>query len=217
VGRAEIIALAFGGVGIGDLVWIDAALLPSVVERGAANEVVSAGLLSTSSGVAETTTPPRVREDEEQAPALAVAPERTAARQPVATPSVPPPPVASAPPDDVVVEEENVEVRFVQVGGAAVDETFSGSLDRVVERLQKEESLRVLVVGHADAQGSARVNWKLSKRRALAVERALVARGADARRIEVRWFGERKPAVRGRDDAAFAANRRADVLWRRSK
>jgi peptidoglycan-associated lipoprotein len=216
VGRAEIIALAFGGVGIGDLVWIDAALLPSVVERGAANEVVSAGLLSTSSGVAETTTPPRVREDEEQAPALAVAPERTAAREPVVTPSVPPPPVASAP-VDIVVEEENVEVRFVQVGGAAVDETFSGSLDRVVERLQKEESLRVLVVGHADARGSDRVNWKLSKRRALAVERALVARGADARRIQVRWFGERKPAVRGRDDAAFAANRRADVLWRRSE
>ena len=216
MGRAEIIALAFGGVGIGDLVWIDAALLPSVVERGAANEVVSAGLLSTSSGVAETTTPPRVREDEEQAPALA--PERTAARAPVATPSVPPPPpIASAPPDVVVVEDENVEVRFVQVGGAAVDDTFSGSLDRVVERLQKEESLRVLVVGHADAQGSARVNWKLSKRRALAVERALVARGADARRIQVRWFGERKPAVRGRDDAAFAANRRADVLWRRSE
>ncbi len=202
MGRAEIIAIVFGGVGIGDLVWIDAALLPEVVERGTPTEVVSAGLLSTAAAVpptVSTTTTPTRKGAVAAAPALA---------------APPPPPPAVAP---TLAPLEQVQVRFVRVGDATVDETFTGALESVAERLRAEENLRVVVVGHADERGSARVNMKLSKRRALAVERALVAKGADAARIDVRWFGERKPAVRGRTDAAWAANRRADVLWRRSE
>jgi peptidoglycan-associated lipoprotein len=57
----------------------------------------------------------------------------------------------------------------------------------------------------------------LSKRRARAVERALVERGVDSARIEVKWFGERRPVAAGDGEAAWAANRRAEIAWRGSE
>ena len=90
-------------------------------------------------------------------------------------------------------------------------------LDGIVERMKREARLRVVVEGHADARGSKRVNLGLSKQRAQAVKNALIARGVEPERVSVRWFGERKPAVVGQGDAAWAANRRAEIEWRRSE
>jgi peptidoglycan-associated lipoprotein len=104
-------------------------------------------------------------------------------------------------------------VRFATVGGTTVGPESNDALDAIVARMKKTHH-RVVVEGHADARGSRRVNLDVSKRRAQAVAQALIARGADPKQVEVRWFGERKPAVVGEGDAAWAANRRAEIEWR---
>jgi outer membrane protein OmpA-like peptidoglycan-associated protein len=76
----------------------------------------------------------------------------------------------------------------------------------------------VLIEGHADFIGSDAFNLELSRDRARAVERYLVA-GLSRQRprlVRVHWYGERHPLDKRRTDAARARNRRVNVLISRS-
>jgi outer membrane protein OmpA-like peptidoglycan-associated protein len=70
----------------------------------------------------------------------------------------------------------------------------------------------VLVEGHADSDGEASYNRALSERRAQAVADWLGANAAVPRSaIEIKGWGEDRPAVDGFDEAAKAQNRRVVV------
>ena len=85
-------------------------------------------------------------------------------------------------------------------------------LPEVITELIKRPSLRILIEGHADEDGSAKYNLALSMRRAQAVADYLIASGISANRIDVQGLGEGAPAVQGSDDDARARNRRAVIL-----
>lgn len=72
-------------------------------------------------------------------------------------------------------------------------------------------SLKVLITGHADAQGTAQQNLVLSERRAKAVQAYLVARGFPDNRINVDFKGDTQPVDPARTPAAFAKNRRVVI------
>lgn len=57
----------------------------------------------------------------------------------------------------------------------------ASALEWVVELLQADPTLQVRLVGHASSEGTADQNLQLSKRRARAVDAALVAKGLGAR------------------------------------
>jgi OOP family OmpA-OmpF porin len=61
---------------------------------------------------------------------------------------------------------------------------------------------------HSDAMGAARYNQALSERRALAVARALVARGIDCKRLLPVGFGDTRPLAPNTTEAGRARNRR---------
>jgi OOP family OmpA-OmpF porin len=79
----------------------------------------------------------------------------------------------------------------------------------------RERSLATVVVtGHTDTMGAARVNHALGLKRAAAVRNQLIKAGLDASRIEVTSLGETDPLVPTKDEIAEPRNRRVDITVR---
>jgi outer membrane protein OmpA-like peptidoglycan-associated protein len=85
-------------------------------------------------------------------------------------------------------------------------------LPEVINQMIKRPSLRILIEGHADEDGSENYNMLLSMRRAQSVANFLIANGISPNRIDIQAFGESMPAVPGDDEDARAKNRRAVIL-----
>ena len=76
--------------------------------------------------------------------------------------------------------------------------------------LQSDVTLRI--EGHCDERGTIEYNLALGDRRANAVAGWLQAQGIPASRIKAVSYGEERPVDPGHDEAAWAKNRRAEVL-----
>lgn len=85
------------------------------------------------------------------------------------------------------------------------------SLRKLADYLQKNPSRRVLIEGHTDSVGSATANNTLSRRRAEAVDLALVGMGMAAQRASVVGYGEDYPIADNNTDTNRALNRRVEV------
>lgn len=70
---------------------------------------------------------------------------------------------------------------------------------------------RMIIEGHTDSRGTVEYNQELSRRRARAVARALISRGVDPSRLDVRAFGEARPMDEGESDVSLARNRRVEL------
>ncbi|WP_152047040.1 OmpA family protein [Aureimonas psammosilenae] len=88
---------------------------------------------------------------------------------------------------------------------------FDPVLNSVGLVLRKYDRSLVEIAGHTDSQGSDNYNLDLSRRRALAVEDFLTEVGIDARRFDVRGYGETQPIADNFSEAGRAANRRVEV------
>lgn len=79
--------------------------------------------------------------------------------------------------------------------------------------LAAHPDVMVRIEGNTDERGGAEYNLALGQRRAESMARALRVYGArDAQMEETSW-GEEKPVAEGHDEAAWAQNRRADVVY----
>jgi peptidoglycan-associated lipoprotein len=72
---------------------------------------------------------------------------------------------------------------------------------------------RVRLEGHTDERGSREYNIGLGERRAQSVRRALLLQGAADAQITTVSYGEERPAVPGHDEAAWAKNRRVEIVY----
>jgi outer membrane protein OmpA-like peptidoglycan-associated protein len=87
------------------------------------------------------------------------------------------------------------------------------TLDEIARLLQGDPALRVAVVGHTDAKGSADYNADLSRRRAAAVVAALTRDyGIDASRLTSRGAGAGEPVATNDTDEGRARNRRVELV-----
>ena len=73
---------------------------------------------------------------------------------------------------------------------------------------------RWVVEGHADDRGGAEYNLALGQKRAQAVVKALQLLGVPEAQLEAVSFGDTRPLSDGRDEAAWAQNRRAELRER---
>jgi len=86
-------------------------------------------------------------------------------------------------------------------------------LDAVAALLVARPDILVLrVEAHTDARGEPRYNLALSASRASAVRAYLLARGVAPERVVAVGLGSTRPVAAGETDAAFAANRRVDLV-----
>ena len=92
---------------------------------------------------------------------------------------------------------------------------FQALIEAHARFLKANGSRRVAIEGHTDERGGREYNLALGQRRAEAVRRALVLLGVPDNRLEAVSFGKEKPAVPGNDEAAYAQNRRAELVYRR--
>jgi OOP family OmpA-OmpF porin len=118
---------------------------------------------------------------------------------------------AKAAPEPAHPEPAGFEIRF-PFDSAAPDDSTHLLLDRAAARIKAGVEQRLIVQGHADRAGEAPYNLELSLRRAVAVWRALIARGVPPQRLLLQALGEGAPRVATKDGAREPANRRAAVL-----
>jgi peptidoglycan-associated lipoprotein len=79
--------------------------------------------------------------------------------------------------------------------------------------LASHSSARVRLEGHTDERGSREYNIGLGERRAQSVRRALLLQGGADAQISTVSYGEERPAVPGHDEAAWAKNRRVEIVY----
>ena len=72
---------------------------------------------------------------------------------------------------------------------------------------------RVRLEGHTDERGSREYNVGLGERRAQSVRRSLLLQGASDAQISTVSYGEERPAVPGHNEAAWAKNRRVEIVY----
>ncbi len=107
------------------------------------------------------------------------------------------------------------QIRFVEGSNELAEESTAILRDVVHVLGEHPEIARVAVDGHTDNVGSEAVNIELSQRRAVAVARWLLQHGIDARRIETRGFGPRRPISTNDTEEGRAQNRRVEFQIRK--
>ena len=97
---------------------------------------------------------------------------------------------------------------FFESGKYELLEQSLVELNKVVELLTNNPSLKILLAGHTDNVGKPEDNQKLSENRAKAVYDYLVSQGIKTDRVAYKGFGETKPIADNNTEEGRAQNRR---------
>ncbi len=90
---------------------------------------------------------------------------------------------------------------------------YTALVERQGKYLAGSAGLSVKVEGNADERGSAEYNLALGQKRAESVLKALKIYGVKDAQLEAVSWGKERPVALGHDEAAWAQNRRADIVY----
>jgi peptidoglycan-associated lipoprotein len=79
--------------------------------------------------------------------------------------------------------------------------------------LNKNKARKILIQGNTDERGGTEYNLALGQKRAEAVRKAMASLGVAESQMEAVSLGEEKPKAQGSNEAAWAENRRADIVY----
>lgn len=102
---------------------------------------------------------------------------------------------------------------FFDYDSNLVKEEFRPLVAAHAQYLVRNKNAKMIIQGNTDERGSREYNLALGQRRADAVKQMMTVLGADGQRVESVSFGEEKPRAQGATEAAFAENRRADIVY----
>ncbi len=91
---------------------------------------------------------------------------------------------------------------------------FQSVLEAHARFMKANKNLRANLEGHTDERGGSEYNLALGQKRSEAVRRALSVLGISDNQMEAVSYGKEKPSAQGADEAAFAKNRRAEIIYR---
>ncbi|BDC44674.1 peptidoglycan-associated lipoprotein Pal [Paraburkholderia terrae] len=80
--------------------------------------------------------------------------------------------------------------------------------------LRSHPSRHVVIQGNTDERGTSEYNLALGEKRSQAVLRDLETLGVPDTQLEAISYGKEKPIAAGHDEASWAQNRRADLVYR---
>jgi len=95
-----------------------------------------------------------------------------------------------------------------------VKEEFRPTVESNAKVLGADRKRKVAIEGHTDERGGREYNLALGQKRAEAVAKSLALLGVNDNQMESVSFGKERPAVQGSDEAAWAKNRRAELVYR---
>jgi peptidoglycan-associated lipoprotein len=79
--------------------------------------------------------------------------------------------------------------------------------------LKANPTQKMIIQGNTDERGTAEYNLALGQRRSDAVRKSLNLMGVSDNQMEAVSFGKEKPKSEGDNEAAWAENRRADIVY----
>ena len=133
-------------------------------------------------------------------------------------------PVEEVAPPLEEIEEEPVEPVVEEVEPIVLEDIFfdfdkfnikkeyKPILTQNAEALLSRPGVSLLIEGHCDERGTNEYNIALGEKRAKAVLDFYVTYGIDAGRLSMVSYGEERPFSQGRDEEAWAKNRRAHMV-----
>jgi len=95
----------------------------------------------------------------------------------------------------------------------AVRESETAVVQNHAAYLTKNTSRKILIQGNTDDRGGAEYNLALGQKRAEAVRKSMAALGVSEGQMEAVSLGKEKPKAQGNNEAAWAENRRADIVY----
>lgn len=96
----------------------------------------------------------------------------------------------------------------------AVKEQYAPVVNAHSNFLASHKAAHVTLQGNCDERGSREYNLALGQRRADSVKKLMMASGVSANQIDTISFGKEKPRNPGHNKAAWAENRRTDIVYR---
>ena len=79
--------------------------------------------------------------------------------------------------------------------------------------LAAHANMKILIQGNADERGGREYKLTLGQKRAEAVRKAMALLSVPEAQVEAVSLGEEKPKATGSDEASWAENRRADIVY----
>ena len=79
--------------------------------------------------------------------------------------------------------------------------------------LKANPTQKIIIQGNTDERGTTEYNLALGQRRSDAVRKSLNLMGVSDNQIEAVSFGKEKPKAEGDTEAAWAENRRGDIVY----
>lgn len=126
-------------------------------------------------------------------------------------PSITTDPLATATPEEIN-QNSPFSPAFFGYDSDQLDDTARQALTENMQVLRKYPGWVITIEGHCDERGTPEYNLALGDRRALAAKTFLVSLGVSPDRIRTVSYGKEFPFDPGHDDAAWAQNRRAQIV-----
>jgi peptidoglycan-associated lipoprotein len=94
-----------------------------------------------------------------------------------------------------------------------VKDEFKPVVDAHAKFLGTNKGRKIVIQGNTDERGGREYNLALGQKRAEAVRKSLSLLGVPDTQMEAVSFGKEKPKATGSDEASWAENRRADIVY----
>ncbi|WP_408058874.1 peptidoglycan-associated lipoprotein Pal [Undibacterium hunanense] len=94
-----------------------------------------------------------------------------------------------------------------------VKSEYSTTVNAHAKYLGANKGKKILIQGNTDERGGSEYNLALGQKRAEAVRKSLTLLGVSEAQMEAVSLGKEKPKAQGSNEAAWAENRRADIVY----
>lgn len=102
---------------------------------------------------------------------------------------------------------------YFDLDSYSVKDEYKSMIEAHAQYLKQNGKAKAFLQGNCDERGSREYNIALGQKRAESVRKMMSVLGVPESQMETVSFGEEKPKSEGHDDAAWAQNRRADVVY----
>ena len=117
------------------------------------------------------------------------------------------------PPEKATVSDDGPgDAIYFDFDSSILRDDARDTLAKLAGTLKDRDSTKVAIEGNCDALGTVEYNLALGQHRAEAAKAYLVQMGVPRKRIKTASYGSQRPKYPGRDEQAYAKNRRDDLI-----